>query len=59
MLSLSVTTPPDAAHEIVAPAVPEDDRVWVPQAPRVWFRPLMFNTVNGGWTNLLDRKSVV
>ncbi len=53
MLSRSGTTPPDAAHEIVVPAVPEDDRVWVPQAPRVWFRPLMFNTVNGGWTNLL------
>ena len=40
-------------REIVALAVPEDDRVWVPQAPRVWFRPLMLNTVNGGWANLL------
>ena len=53
MPSLPTTTPPDAAREIVTLAVPEDDRVWVPQAPQVWFRPLMFNTVNGGWANLL------
>ena len=53
MITPSCTTPPDAAREIVALAVPEDDRIWVPQAPRVWFRPLMFNTVNGGWANLL------
>jgi quercetin dioxygenase-like cupin family protein len=53
MASLPGTTPPDAAREIVALAVPEDDRVWVPQAPQVWFRPLMLNTVNGGWANLL------
>ena len=34
-------------------AVPTDERVWVPQAPDVWFRPLLFNTVSGGWCNLL------
>jgi 2,4'-dihydroxyacetophenone dioxygenase len=39
--------------EIVANAIPEDERVWVPQAENVWFRPLMFNTVSGGWCNLL------
>ena len=27
--------------------------MWVPQAPDVWFRPLMLNTVGGGWCNLL------
>jgi 2,4'-dihydroxyacetophenone dioxygenase len=53
MLTLPTTTPPDAAREIIAMAIPEDDRVWVPQAPQVWFRPLMLNTVNGGWANLL------
>jgi 2,4'-dihydroxyacetophenone dioxygenase len=53
MASLTSTTPPDAAREIVALAIPEDPRVWVPQAPQVWFRPLMLNTVNGGWVNLL------
>lgn len=47
------TTPPDSAHEIVVTAVPDDERVWVPQAERVWFRPLMFNTISGGWCNLL------
>jgi 2,4'-dihydroxyacetophenone dioxygenase len=46
--------------EIVAKAIPEDERVWVPQAPGVWFRPLMLNTVSGGWFNLLRvRKSGV
>jgi len=45
--------PPDAARDIVLRALPEDERVWVPQAERVWFRPLMLNTVAGGWTNLL------
>jgi quercetin dioxygenase-like cupin family protein len=39
--------------EIVTLAVPDDDRVWVPQEPSVWFRPLMLNTVSGGWFNLL------
>lgn len=34
-------------------AVPEDERLWVPQAPNVWFRPLLLNTVNGEWVNLL------
>ena len=51
--------PPEAATEIVVgAAVPEDERVWVPQAPDVWFRPLCLNTVQGYWVNLLRvRKS--
>ena len=39
--------------EIAEAALPDDERVWVPQAPGVWFRPLLFNTVSGGWCNLL------
>jgi 2,4'-dihydroxyacetophenone dioxygenase len=46
-------TLPDAVREIVIAAVPDDERVWVPQADDVWFRPLMLNTVDGGWVNLL------
>lgn len=54
------TTPLDAVPEIVTMAIPTDERVWVPQATNVWFRPLMLNTVNGGWANLLRvRKSGV
>ena len=46
--------------EIVANAIPQDEREWVPQAENVWFRPLMLNTVTGGWCNLLKvRKSGV
>ena len=43
----------DLPLEIAVPAVPDDDRVWVPQAPDVWFRPLFLNTVTGQWCNLL------
>lgn len=39
--------------ELAVAAIPDDERVWVPQAPEVWFRPLLLNTVNGGWCNLL------
>jgi quercetin dioxygenase-like cupin family protein len=53
--------PPDALPEIVVPhAVPTDERVWVPQAENVWFRPLCLNASQGYWTNLLRvRKSGV
>ncbi|GAA0995267.1 MULTISPECIES: 2,4'-dihydroxyacetophenone dioxygenase family protein [Nocardiopsidaceae] len=44
---------PGIPAEIAIPAVPEDPRMWVPQAPNVWFRPLMLNTVTGQWCNLL------
>jgi len=45
---------------VVAPAVPEDERIWVPQAENVWFRPLCLNRSAGYWMNLLRvRKSGV
>jgi hypothetical protein len=47
------TTHPLSPPEIVVHAIPDDERVWVPQAPDVWFRPLMLNTLNGQWCNLL------
>jgi AraC-like ligand binding domain. len=51
---------PGIQPEIAIQAIPEDERIWVPQAPLVWFRPLLFNTVTGGWCNLLRvRKSGV
>jgi hypothetical protein len=34
--------------EIAVGAIPTDERIWVPQAPNVWFRPLLLNTVTGG-----------
>ena len=39
--------------EIAVGAIPTDERVWVPQAADVWFRPLFLNTVSGQWCNLL------
>lgn len=51
---------PGIQPEIAIQAIPEDERIWVPQAPMVWFRPLLLNTVTGGWCNLLRvRKSGV
>src|SRR5437867_4439193 len=43
-------------HDMAVDALPDDDRLWVPQAPSVWFRPLLLNTVNGEWVNLLRVK---
>ena len=55
-----VTASSGIVPELAVRAVPEDERVWVPQAKDVWFRPLLLNTVNGGWCNLLRvRKSGV
>ncbi|MEX1179902.1 MAG: 2,4'-dihydroxyacetophenone dioxygenase family protein [Cucumibacter sp.] len=49
-----------AIKEIATTAIPEDERVWVPQMKDVWFRPLLLNTVQGMWCNLLRvRKSGV
>ena len=49
-----------APPEIAVAAIPGDERVWVPQAKDVWFRPLMLNTLQGQWCNLLRvRKSGV
>lgn len=46
--------PRDALAEIVVPQVqPADERVWVPQAENVWFRPLCLNRSQGYWVNLL------
>jgi quercetin dioxygenase-like cupin family protein len=44
---------PGLHPEIAVAAIPDDERVWVPQAPDVWFRPLLLNTVTGSWCNLL------
>ena len=51
---------PGIQPEIAVQAIPDDERVWVPQAEGVWFRPLLLNTVTGSWCNLLRvRKSGV
>ena len=44
---------PGIQPEIAVQAIPDDERVWVPQAQDVWFRPLLLNTVTGSWCNLL------
>ncbi|KAF2478942.1 RmlC-like cupin domain-containing protein [Neohortaea acidophila] len=33
-----------------------DERLWVPQAPDVWFRPLLFGTSQGYFVNILKVK---
>jgi hypothetical protein len=53
--------PADSPPEIVIPdALPADERLWVPQAENVWFRPLCLSASRGYWMNLLRvRKSGV
>ncbi len=53
--------PKEALPEIVvSSAIPEDERIWVPQAENVSFRPLCLNVSQGYWMNLLRvRKSGV
>ena len=54
LLPYQLPFPADALSELVVPqAVPEDERVWVPQAEKVWFRPLCLNRSQGYWVNLL------
>lgn len=53
-LPYQLAMPADALAEIVVPdAVPLDERIWVPQAAGVWFRPLCLNRSQGYWVNLL------
>ena len=50
--------PSHVVADIALKALPDDEHLWVPQATNVWFRPLLLNTVNGEWVNLLRvRKS--
>jgi quercetin dioxygenase-like cupin family protein len=60
MDSIMIFQQPGIRNEIAEQAIPDDERVWVPQAQDVWFRPLLLNTVTGSWCNLLRvRKSGV
>ena len=45
-------------NEIVQKAIPDDERIWVPQASGVHFRPLMMNTVTGGLIYSVFEKAV-
>lgn len=57
-MSETVALLPYGIADLAVPVLPEDDRLRVPQAENVWFRPLLLNTVNGEWVNLLRvRKS--
>ncbi|MBC8038194.1 MAG: cupin domain-containing protein, partial [Rhizobiales bacterium] len=53
--------PKEAFPELVVPdAIPQDERLWVPQQENVWVRPLCLSTSRGYWVNLLRvRKSGV
>ena len=53
--------PKESPPELVIPsAIPEDERIWVPQAENVWVRPLCLCASRGYWMNLLRvRKSGV
>ena len=39
--------------DIVGPALPADERQWIPLNEGVWFHPLQLDITRGAWTNLL------
>jgi len=53
MKDVNWALPPYAKADMIFDAIPTDERVWVPQAPNIWFRPLLLDTVGGAWFNLL------
>ena len=48
-----MTPLPHAVADLAISALPDDERIWTPQAENIWFRPLLLNTVQGEWVNLL------
>jgi hypothetical protein len=40
-------------RDIVVPALPADERQWIPLSDDVHFHPLMFDITRGAWVNLL------
>ena len=44
---------PYGVADFTTQAEPDDERLWVPQAENVWFRPLHLNRTSGQWVNLL------
>ena len=49
----SLLQSPLSIPDLVSEAMPDDERLWVPQTGKIWFRPLLLNTTNGEWVNLL------
>lgn len=46
--------PAEAVPElVVAAAVPQDERLWVPIEENVWFRPLLLSASSGYWMSVL------
>lgn len=52
-MSDSIHSLSHAVPDLVLHSIPEDERLWVPQAENVWFRPLRFDVSGGSWVNLL------
>ncbi|CAI7564932.1 unnamed protein product [Penicillium discolor] len=47
---------PNVPEDLVVPNILNldfDERLWVPQGPDVWFRPILFNVTQGYFVNLL------
>lgn len=57
---MAIDRPWGVVPDIAIPAVPDDERLWVPEPGKenVWFRPLMLDTVRGGWTQRADARAI-
>jgi quercetin dioxygenase-like cupin family protein len=53
-----LTVSPWSAAELLAPALPFDEREWVPAAmDGVWMRPLLFDTTHSAWVNVVRMRT--
>jgi quercetin dioxygenase-like cupin family protein len=49
---------PWGANELLQKAVSDDEREWIPTVRSgVWLRPLLFDTVNGSWVNIVRMRT--
>jgi 2,4'-dihydroxyacetophenone dioxygenase len=44
---------PWSPGDIVAQAISDDERLWIPMGDGFWVRPLLFDTTNGAWVNVM------
>ena len=58
MIDPVIPLSPFSPSEVLERAVSHDEREWVPAAaPNVWMRPLLFDTVQGAWVNVVRMRT--
>ena len=53
---LTIMPPIDAVSDVVIADATQDDLYWMPLAPDVWTRPVLFNVRQGSWVNIIKAR---